>query len=127
MFHQLVLLSDGKVCSSLITKYTYYWMDTLFQVSYHDVPDRAYETFVSALTSKCLEQGLVVPTLVDVHNPAGNLQLTLFFCKCIYNRFSDADVIMDMLGSPKMRQIITESYQNSGEPKLITRAIMRAR
>ena len=46
-------------------------LDVLFQVSYHDVPDRAYETFVSALTSKYLEQGLVIPTLVDVHNPAG--------------------------------------------------------
>ena len=34
---------------------------------------------------------------------------------------------MDMLGSPKMRQIITEDYQNSEEPKLIKRAIMRAR
>ena len=44
----------------------------LFQVSYHDVPDRAYETFVSALTSKYLERGLVIPSLVDVHNPAGS-------------------------------------------------------
>ena len=50
---------------------------SLFQVSYHDVPDRAYETFVSALTSKYLERGLVIPTLVDVHNPAGNLWLAL--------------------------------------------------
>ena len=48
----------------------------LLQVSYHDVPDRAYETFVSVLTSKYLEQGLVIPSLVDVHNPAGNLWLT---------------------------------------------------
>lgn len=46
-------------------------MDTLLQVSYHDVPDRAYETFVSALTSKYLERGLVIPSLVDIHNPAG--------------------------------------------------------
>ena len=37
------------------------------------------------------------------------------------------DVIMDMLGSPKMRQIITENYQNSKEPKLVQRAIRRAR
>ena len=37
------------------------------------------------------------------------------------------DVIMDMLGSPKIRQIITENYQNSEDPKLIRQAIMRAR
>ena len=49
------------------------YIDTLFQVSYHDVPDRAYETFVSALTSKYLERGLVIPSLVDVHNPAGSV------------------------------------------------------
>ena len=48
----------------------------LLQVSYHDVPDRAYETFVSALTSKYLEQGLVIPSLVDVHNPAGTCSRT---------------------------------------------------
>ena len=74
MFHHLVLLSDGKVCSSTIMKFNTKCidgLDVLFQVSYHDVPDRAYETFVSALTSKYLEQGLVIPTLVDVHNPAG--------------------------------------------------------
>ena len=34
---------------------------------------------------------------------------------------------MDMLGSPKMRRIITESYQNSNEPRLVQRAIRRAR
>ena len=59
---------------------------SLFQVSYHDVPDRAYETFVSALTSTYLERGLVIPTLVDVHNPAGNLWLALFFTKCLYSK-----------------------------------------
>ena len=37
------------------------------------------------------------------------------------------DVIMDMLGSPKLRQIITESYQNSNKPRLVQQAIIRAR
>ena len=59
---------------------------SLFQVSYHDVPDRAYETFVSALTEKYLERGLVIPTLVDVHNPAGNLWFTLLLIKCLCNK-----------------------------------------
>ena len=62
------------MCLPTVIKYsecTYCRMDTLLQVSYHDVPDRAYETFVSALTSKYLERGLVIPSLVDVHNPAG--------------------------------------------------------
>ena len=43
----------------------------MLQVSYHDVPAKAYESFVSALTTKYLERGLVIPSLVDVHNPAG--------------------------------------------------------
>ena len=98
-------------------------------MSYHDVPDRAYETFVSALTSKYLEQGLVIPTLVDVHNPAGEVWLAMFYTVHTYTLIPThhADVIMDMLGSPTIRQIITESYQDSEEPKLIKRAIMRAR
>ena len=41
--------------------------------------------------------------------------------------FMHVDVIMDMLGSPKLRQIITESYQTSNEPKLVKQAIRRAR
>ena len=41
--------------------------------------------------------------------------------------FLHVDVIMDMLGSPTMRQIITESYQTSNEPIYIQRAIRRAR
>ena len=43
----------------------------LLQVAYHDVPDKAYESFVNALTTKYLEKGLIIPSLVDVHNPAG--------------------------------------------------------
>lgn len=41
-----------------------------FQVSYHGAPEKAYEVFVSALTSRYLEQGLIIPSLED-HNPAG--------------------------------------------------------
>ena len=31
------------------------------------------------------------------------------------------------MGSKKLRQIITEDYQSSDEPKLVQRAIIRAR
>ena len=70
------------MCLPTVIKYsecTYWRMDTLLQVSYHDVPDRAYETFVSALTSKYLERGLVIPSLVDVHNPAGTYIVNVHF------------------------------------------------
>ena len=59
------------------------YIDILLQVSYHDVPDRAYETFVSALTSKYLERGLVIPSLVDVHNPAGSVSHNNLFLSII--------------------------------------------
>ena len=42
------------------------------QVSYHEVPEKAYETFVNALASSYLDHGLVIPSLLQVHNPAGN-------------------------------------------------------
>lgn len=48
----------------------------VLQVSYSDVPDKAYEVFVSALTSNYLKRGLVIPSLVKVHNPAGNLMVS---------------------------------------------------
>ena len=35
-------------------------------------------------------------------------------------------MIMDMLGNPKLRQIITESYQSSSEPKRVRDAITEA-
>ena len=41
--------------------------------------------------------------------------------------FAFTDVIMDMLGNFKMRQIITENYQMSSEPPLVRRAIKQAR
>lgn len=34
-----------------------------------------------------------------------------------------ADVIMDILGNSKMRQIITDYYQSSDEPKFVQNAI----
>ena len=37
------------------------------------------------------------------------------------------DVIMDMLGNPKMRQIITDNYQSSTEPMHVRKAIITAR
>ncbi len=41
--------------------------------------------------------------------------------------YIDTDVIMDMLGNFKMRQIITENYQSSKEPRLVEKAIRQAR
>lgn len=37
------------------------------------------------------------------------------------------DVIMDMLGNPKLRQIITESYQLSEQPMQVRKVITDAR
>ena len=37
------------------------------------------------------------------------------------------DVIMDMLGNYKMRDILTEQYSMSNEPKLVRSAITAAR
>ena len=36
------------------------------------------------------------------------------------------DVIMDMLGNQKMRQLITDYYQCTDEPKLVTQAVQKA-
>ena len=38
-----------------------------------------------------------------------------------------ADVVMDMLGNPSFRQVLTEFYHDSDEPKLVTKAIKVAR
>ena len=46
--------------------------DTM-QVAYHDAPDKAYEVFLGAITTKYLEQRLVIPSLVEAHNPAGKV------------------------------------------------------
>lgn len=43
------------------------------QVAYHDAPDKAYEVFLGAITTKYLEQRLVIPSLVEAHNPAGKV------------------------------------------------------
>lgn len=37
------------------------------------------------------------------------------------------DVIMDMLGNRKMRQLITDYYQCTDEPKLVNQAVKKAR
>jgi hypothetical protein len=74
-------------------------------VAYHGVPDKAYEVFVNALRSRYLQQRLIIPDLED-RNPA--------------------DVIMDMLGNQKMRQLITDYYQCSDEPKLVNLAVKQA-
>lgn len=42
----------------------------------------------------------------------------LFF-SCEIHNVIIIDMIMDMLGQPKLRQIITESYQTSDEPKRV--------
>lgn len=49
-----------------------YPMCMCVQVSYHDVPAKAYETFVFALTSRFLKQNRVIPLLND-QNPAGQI------------------------------------------------------
>ena len=43
------------------------------QVSYNDRPEKAYEVFVSALASRYLNHDLVIPTLLEAHNPAGTV------------------------------------------------------
>ena len=45
------------------------------QVAYHDVPDKAYEVFLGAITARYLEQRLVIPSLVEAHNPAGIIHI----------------------------------------------------
>ena len=42
----------------------------ILQVAYHGIPEKAYEVFVNTLTTRFLDQGLVIPELED-HNPAG--------------------------------------------------------
>lgn len=87
LFHKLILLTEGKI-------------------AYHGVPDKAYEVFVTALKTRCLEQGYIIPEVED-HNPA--------------------DVIMDMLGNPTVREIITEYYQHSGEQTRILELLEKTR
>lgn len=78
MFHQLVLLTDGKVkmlynFDNVLLQHRH--TDTLMQVAYHDAPDKAYEVFLGAITTKYLEQRLVIPSLVEAHNPAGKVKV----------------------------------------------------
>ena len=50
------------------------------QVAYHDVPDKAYEVFLGAITTRYLEQRLVIPSLVEAHNPAGMIHIQSCHC-----------------------------------------------
>ena len=45
----------------------------------------------------------------------------------IFWHVTHIDMIMDMLGNPKLRQIITESYQSSNEPMRVRAAITEVR
>ena len=40
--------------------------------------------------------------------------------------FSFSDIIMDMLGDRKMRKIVNRYYEDSGEPKLVRKAVDEA-
>lgn len=104
----------------------HFLLDTYYQVAYHGVPERAYEVFVTALKAHYLEKGLVIPELED-QNPAGGWFIMYIQQICNYVMILClSDVIMDILGNSTMRQIITEYYQSSDEPKMVRRAIVAA-
>ena len=50
----------------------------IVKIAYHGLPDKAYEVFVTALKTRCLEQGFIIPEVED-HNPAGLAFLLLTF------------------------------------------------
>ena len=54
-----------------------------------------------------------------------HLQSTLM--DLIFQHVTHVDMIMDMLGNPKLRQIITEGYQSSNEPMRVREAITEVR
>ena len=88
---------------------------------------------------KCLSMLLLQGTLItillyllylksttrQVANKSTKIVLLLaeVYILTIRDLISNTDVIMDMLGNPKLRQIITESYQNSYEPILVRNGI----
>ena len=80
-------------------------------MAYHDVPYMVYEVFVNAVASKYLkEEKLIIPSLVESHNPAGIHVVNLTLKQIMILIFTD--MIMDMLGIPKVRKIITEEGSN---------------
>jgi len=89
------------------------------------VPEKAYEVFVVALHSHYLKQNLVIPGLED-HNPAGEymyMYITSTIQVCISELI---DVIMDMLGNRSMRKVVTTYYEESGEPRRVSKAVAKA-
>ena len=96
----------------------------------------AYEVFVNAVASKYLDYGRVIPSLMQSHNSAGKKYALAFRKSCFgicsqwpfsYMYITHVDMIMDMLGQPKLRLIITESYQTSDEPKRVRDEITEVR
>ena len=81
-------------------------------MAYHHVPYMAYGVFAKSLASKYIDEDTVIPSLLNPRNPAG----------IIYNNYDNKiiiinfiDMMMDMLGNPEVRSIITEKYQKSKE------------
>lgn len=65
------------------------------QVAYHDVPDKAYEVFLGAITSKYLEQRLVIPSLVEAHNPAGKFTFGVLIVNTCTNTKAEQQKYVD--------------------------------
>ena len=124
MFHRIVVLTDGKVTCKNHGFCHVISLMAVRQVAYHGVPEKAYEVFVDALHSAFLSQGVKIPPVED-HNPAGSSQPTLRWPTV--SNYSFSDIIMDMLGDRKMREIVSKYYENSGEPQLIRKAVDEAR
>lgn len=82
--------------------------------------------FVDALQSAFLSQRAKIPAVED-HNPAG-LSLTHSLSTHTLKMISPfvTDIIMDMLGNRKMRKIVNRYYEDSGEPRLVRKAIDEA-
>lgn len=85
------------------------------KVAYHGAPEKAYEVFVSSLLKKQLHY----PSLKD-QNPAGTY-VKLFFSLLVDSLY--VDVIMDMLGNPKLRKSILEYYETLEDPRQVQKAV----
>lgn len=88
----------------------------LLQVAYHGAPEKAYEVFISSLVSKSYKG-----VELQDQNPAGIYIINTTVI--IGNIFLVVDVIMDMLGNPKLRKIILEYYEISDEPAGVRKAV----
>lgn len=84
------------------------------KIAYHGAPEKAYEVFVSALLTKKLNL-----SSFKEQNPAGLSEHTCTHSVSIIV----SDVIMDILGQPKLRKTILEYYENSTEPSKVRRAV----